>query len=88
MERTAVAARLQFGVRTPRVLEGALLGHQDEGMQSTVARGDACQRVACQCFRGDGAGPKSATHFGDGEVLGVHHLSPRRKTFDGSASGP
>ncbi len=88
MERPAVAPRLQFGIRAPRILQGTLLGHQDEGMQPTVPRGDAGQCIACQCFRGDITGPKSATHFGDGEILRVHHLSPARNTLDGSASGP
>ena len=88
VERPAVAARLQFRIGAAGIFQRAILGDQDEGVQRAVARGDACQRVARQRLGGDGAGAQQAAHLGDGEVLRVHHLSPRRNTLDGSASGP
>ena len=77
MERPAVAARLQFRIGAAGIFQGAILGDQDEGVQCAVARGDACQRIARKRLGCDGTGPQQAAHLDDGEVLRVHHLSPR-----------
>ena len=76
VERSAVAARLQFRIGAACIFQGAILGHQNEGVQCAVACGDACQRIARERLGGDGAGPQQAAHLGDGEILRVHHLSP------------
>jgi hypothetical protein len=91
VERPAVAPRLQLIVGAARIGEGAILGHQDEGVQRAVACRDASQRIAGERFRGDATGAQHVAHLGDGEVLRLHHLppaAPRRNTLDGSASGP
>ncbi len=79
VERPAVAPRFQFIVGAASIFQGAILGHQNEGVQCAVARGDAGQRIARKRLGGDGAGPQQAAHFGDGEILRVHHLLSRRQ---------
>jgi hypothetical protein len=88
VERPSVMACLEFRIGAAGIFQGALFGHQHEGVQRAIARGDAGQSVPRKGFGGDFAGAQETAHSGDGEILRVHYLSPRRKTFDGSASGP
>ena len=51
VERPAIAPRLQFLIGAARIVQGAIFGDQHEGMQRSVARGDAGQSVARKRFR-------------------------------------
>ena len=90
VERPTIAPRLQFSIGAARIFQGTILGHQNEGVQRTVARCNSCQRIARQRLRRDFTGAQQAAHFRDGKILRVHHFvsGVRRNTLDGSASGP
>ena len=64
MHRTSVDAGPDLAIRALGVGEGALLGHEDEGVQQRIERGNARQRVLRQFRRAQLTRAKLAACFG------------------------
>ena len=73
VERTAVAAGLQFGVGGGRPLAGEASGNGDVGVQLRLGHLDACEHGLGQGHGGEAAVAKGIGSFADGEVVRVFH---------------